>query len=283
MILTCPECATGYFVQDGQIRPEGRTVRCAACGTRWTAYPEGGLELTPADEAPRADAETAADDADDLSLTAEELPKAFRDRAEEDRKLRKAAVSGVGWGGAVVALVAIIGLALIFRDGVVRAWPQTASLYATIGLPVNPTGLVFEQIRFEPGLHGGHPTIDVSGVIRNIAGRPETAPPLRISLFNAQGKRVAGEVARLDNAHIPAGEARFFTTSIMDPPYSATNMVVEFALGAGPHAATTRATSFAAPSAATAPSFTLRGQAGSASPTDAVNLALPPAANVATP
>ena len=35
MILTCPECATGYFVEDDQIRAAGRTVRCAACGARW--------------------------------------------------------------------------------------------------------------------------------------------------------------------------------------------------------------------------------------------------------
>ena len=37
MILTCPECATGYFVDDAQLRPGGRAVRCAACGARWTA------------------------------------------------------------------------------------------------------------------------------------------------------------------------------------------------------------------------------------------------------
>src|SRR5437588_11004250 len=42
MILTCPECATSYFVDDSRISPAGRTVKCSSCGARWTALPEGG-------------------------------------------------------------------------------------------------------------------------------------------------------------------------------------------------------------------------------------------------
>ena len=41
MILTCPECATSYFVDDSRIAAAGRTVKCSNCGARWTALPEG--------------------------------------------------------------------------------------------------------------------------------------------------------------------------------------------------------------------------------------------------
>ena len=70
MILTCPECATGYFVEDGQIRPGGRTVRCAACGARWKALPEGPLELVSSDEE-GAVAKEPAPDAEDVALSGE--------------------------------------------------------------------------------------------------------------------------------------------------------------------------------------------------------------------
>src|ERR1700694_4785803 len=81
MILTCPECATGYFVDDAKIRPEGRSVRCASCGARWTAFPEKPLELSPTPEESALAGETR-DDRSLSELTGDDLPKAFRSRAE---------------------------------------------------------------------------------------------------------------------------------------------------------------------------------------------------------
>lgn len=52
MILTCPSCGTQYAVKDGAIPPEGRKVRCAACGHSWHEPGDVGQEAPPADEAP---------------------------------------------------------------------------------------------------------------------------------------------------------------------------------------------------------------------------------------
>ncbi|WP_313447354.1 MJ0042-type zinc finger domain-containing protein, partial [Brevundimonas sp.] len=46
MILTCPACATSYFIRDEAIGPEGRKVRCQSCGEVWRATPDEPLELT---------------------------------------------------------------------------------------------------------------------------------------------------------------------------------------------------------------------------------------------
>jgi predicted Zn finger-like uncharacterized protein len=275
MILTCPECATGYFVEDAQMRAGGRKVRCANCGGRWTAHPEGPLELVTSEEG--AVARDPAPEAEPAPITAEELPRVFRDRAQEERRLRQAAVTGVAWAAAAVVVIALVGTGVVFRDGVVRAWPPTASFYAAIGLPVNPTGLVIEQVRAEPSLQEGHATLAVSGVIRNVVDHSVVAPPLRISLVNAQGKRVAGQIARLDNARIPPGETRHFVTSIFDPPYSAANLQVDFALDAvaGASSAPARTPATASPAS---PGFTLRGATADAAP---VNAALAPATNAA--
>src|SRR5580692_4374952 len=86
MILTCPECATGYFVQDDQVQASGRTVRCAACGHRWTAHPERPLELVAADQGgalAKESADTPSSEA--TTLTGDDLPRAFRTRAEEEK------------------------------------------------------------------------------------------------------------------------------------------------------------------------------------------------------
>jgi predicted Zn finger-like uncharacterized protein len=276
MILTCPECATGYFVEDGQIRPGGRTVRCAACGARWKALPEGPLNLVSSEEE-GAVAKEPPPPAEESALSGEDLPRAFRDRAEDERRMRRAALVGAGWAAGAVALILVVVLGIVFREQVVGGWPPTASLYAAIGLPVNPTGLVIEQVRAEPSLDQGHATLAVSGVIRNVVDHVVVAPPLRISLVNAQGKRVAGQIATLDNARIPPGETRHFLTSVIDPPYSAANLEVTFVLGARPptQMAPVRP---AIPPPPTAPGFTLRGLSNAAAPANVAEPSAPPAA-----
>ena len=281
MILTCPQCATGYFVEDGQIKPDGRAVRCAHCGNRWTAHPETPLELAAAERASAADTPLEPTGKPHLSpaseavvtLTGDDLPRQFRNRADEDRRMRQAAINGAVWAAAAVAVATVVGLAVVFRETVVRAWPQTASAYAAVGLAVNPTGLVIEQVRAEPSLQEGHAALAISGEIRNVVGREVVAPPLRITLLNAQGKRVAGQIAAFGNARIPPGETRHFVTSIFDPPFSAANLQVDFAAAA--QGTMSRIASSETPAPST-PTIALRGPAGEPRPT--ANAAAAPAA-----
>lgn len=276
MILTCPECATGYFVDDSQMRAGGRKVRCANCGARWTAHPEGPLELVTSEEGALA---REPEQAPEPPITGDELPRVFRDRAEDERRMRRAALVGAAWAAGAVAILALIAIAVVFRDSVVRAWPPTASIYAAIGLPVNPTGLTIEQVRIEPALHGGHAALDVSGVIRNVVDHAVNAPPLRITIKNTQGKRVAGQIASLDNARIPPGGTRHFLTSILDPPYSAASLDVDFALNAARGAPGGAVRSSGQATATATPGFTLRGAAGDTAPANVAS----PAANSAAP
>ena len=273
MILTCPECATGYFVQDDQIQASGRAVRCAACGHRWNAQPERPLELV-ASEQEGALAKEPGDEtsSETVALTGDDLPRAFRTRADEEKRNRQAAISGALWAGVAIAVALVLGVVIVFRENVVRAWPQTASAYAAVGLAVNPTGLVIENVQREPSLEGGHPTLVVSGTIRNIVGRGVVAPPLRISLLNAQGKRVAGQITSFADPRIPSGATRSFRTSIPDPPFSAVTLQVDFAIGAQATAGRMDATA-ATPQAS---SIALRGPA-SDTPTPAVNASPLPA------
>ncbi|HYD45634.1 MAG TPA: DUF3426 domain-containing protein [Phenylobacterium sp.] len=231
MILTCPECAASYFVDDAQIGPGGRAVKCASCGARWTARPplelassgeEGALAKEPA-EAAKAEPEKISE------LPGEALPKVIRAKAETRRKVREAAATGVVWAGMAAGLAVLIALAIVFRGDIVRLWPRTAGAYAAIGLPVNSLGLVVENPRAEATLQMGHAALMVSASIRNIESETITTPPLRISLLNSGGKPVLVQIARPANPQIPAGATRHFMVTLVDPPKTAADLEIAFA------------------------------------------------------
>ena len=91
MILTCPECATRYFVPDEKVSASGRTVRCSNCGNRWTAFGQTDLELFVDPEGGAEGRDPKAEELDVSELPGEELPKVFRQKATNDRRAREAA------------------------------------------------------------------------------------------------------------------------------------------------------------------------------------------------
>jgi predicted Zn finger-like uncharacterized protein len=238
MILTCPECASRYFVADGSIGADGRTVRCSSCGARWTARPEdvepdsAPVAAPPPVEPPLA---VEAEEAAEPGPVVEPLPKAFRERAATRQKVREAAAAGAVWAAIAAGFMLIIGLVLVMRQDVARLWPRTAGAYAMIGLPVNLVGLTIENQHAQPQLQDGHAALVVSGLLRNIRDRPVAAPPLRISLLNTAGKPLAVKIADPGGARIPPGEARRFVIDMLDPPVSATDVDIAFVMDRPSH------------------------------------------------
>jgi predicted Zn finger-like uncharacterized protein len=238
MILTCPDCATRYFLHDVLVGRAGRTVKCTNCGSTWRAEADEPLPLTASP--PEADASepvpaTAAPETLG-ALPADRLPQAFRARAQEQRKVREAAATGAIWAGLVAGLAVVVALAAVFRVNVVQLWPKTASAYAAVGLPVNTTGLIIEQVKATPGSDGGRSAVVISGLMRNIADRTVKAPLLRVSLLGKDGRAVARRLADPAGPLIRSGETRHFTVSVIDPPKSASDVEVTFALDAAPPA-----------------------------------------------
>ena len=246
MILTCPECASRYFVDDSKVGPTGRVVRCASCGHRWTARSEEPLDLfdepetaTLADQAeslePLPDTVGGTEEPPVSALPGEELPKVFRARADAERRLRAATTTGVVWAGMAAAMAVIVVAALIFRIDVVRILPGSAGAYAAVGLPVNTVGLVIDRdsIRAQPSMQEGHAAVTVTGAIRNITEHEVLAPPLRVELLNEKAKRVAGQLAAAADAKIPPGEVRHFSITFLNPPRTAKDLQIGFATEAG--------------------------------------------------
>jgi predicted Zn finger-like uncharacterized protein len=242
MILTCPSCATGYFVPDDAIGADGRKVRCKACGNVWKAERvDEPLELTVApDEAPRPAPETS--DVHHLAglppealaeAPAEELPKAFRARAEQNRRLKRAAAHGVVWAGLASVFAAILAGAWLFRVEVVEVWPRAAAAYAAVGSPVNVVGLQFEAVGARP-LVNDPGSVVVSGALRNIRDREVSSPPIRIALLDAHGAEIAHRILDVRKAPVLPGKVQGFAIVIPDPTARGVGVDVQF-VKAGEH------------------------------------------------
>jgi predicted Zn finger-like uncharacterized protein len=249
MILTCPECATSYFVDDSRIPEAGRTVKCANCAHRWTARRETG-EFTSTDPepeadevAPAADAEPAAEapPADDLDIVAVEpdFPRRAA-RGPAPRSARGEAQSKVAvWAAAAALVVAVVAGAIAFRGEVVKLIPKSQAAYAGLGLPVNSLGLVIEGVQATPTFSGGRPVLSVTGDIRNVKEAAVNAPALRVNLLDRQGKPIAARIVRPIDPKVPAGATRHFAIAISDPPSNAHDLEVLFEAGGGRRTAIT--------------------------------------------
>ena len=226
MILTCPECATSYFVDDGRIPRRGRTVKCSSCDARWKAYPEGEVEeeVEPPVRRPILAETRPAPPDDDIEFVAPILPV---------RKPKPKGGRGLLVGVVVVGGLAVSGAAAVaFREQVARAVPATAPLFAAIGLPVNTVGLAFEGVVSKPILVAGRPVMAVTGAIRNTTKAAIASPPVRISLLDKDKAVLRAYDIAVSNSRVPPGGVRYFAWSIPDPPAGAVGLEVAF----NPHA-----------------------------------------------
>lgn len=224
MILTCPACATSYFIGDDAVGPNGRKVRCQSCGEVWRATNDEPLELSVAPE-PRI-VETP-EPASLAETPAPELPKAFRARAEQQRRVRRAATHGAVWAGLASVFVAMIASAWLFRVEVVEAFPRAAAAYAMVGSPVNPVGLDFEAMAAKEA--PDHPgMVLVSGALRNVRDQEIVAPPVRVALLDAHGAEVGFKIIAIDAAPVLPGKVQGFAALIPDPGGHAADIGVNF-------------------------------------------------------
>jgi predicted Zn finger-like uncharacterized protein len=239
MILTCTSCATRYFADDASVGPEGRTVRCAACGHSWFVAPQLVLDR-PADAAPATFVE--APPQDDGGLTREQIERARQAtqkplsaaamaRAKQVERQRKEKIkqAAIAWSGAAGALALTLTLGVVLRQDVARIWPNTASVYATIGMPVNITGLEFSQIDVAKTFDGPTPMIVVTGSVKNVSRGVKAAPSIRFALRDETGEELTHWIADLPGEALQPGAARTFRSTLDAPISSAVDLEARFA------------------------------------------------------
>jgi predicted Zn finger-like uncharacterized protein len=129
---------------------------------------------------------------------------------------------------AILALLALNAALIGWRADVVRVAPQTASLYAAIGLPVNLRGLTFNDVTTTTESHEGVQVLVVEGTIASASPRVVEVPRLRFSVRNAGGQEVYAWTSLPTRSMLAPGETLTFRSRLASPPPDAREVLVRF-------------------------------------------------------
>ncbi len=132
------------------------------------------------------------------------------------------------WTALILVLFAFNVALIGARSEVVRFFPQTASLFSAIGLPVNLRNLKFENMRISKETQEGLSALVIEGSIVSIASKPTEVPRLRFAARDAAGQEVYTWSSMPSRSTIGPGEKLEFRSRLVSPPESATDVVVRF-------------------------------------------------------
>jgi len=132
------------------------------------------------------------------------------------------------WTAVILVLVAFNVALVGARNEVVRYLPQTASLFAAVGLPVNLRGLKFADVKISKEAQDGAETLIVQGAIVSEAGKAIEVPHLRFAARNVTGQEVYTWTMPPPRSILGPGERLEFRSQIPAPPAEASDVMVRF-------------------------------------------------------
>jgi predicted Zn finger-like uncharacterized protein len=128
----------------------------------------------------------------------------------------------------ILVLAAVLAGLVGGRKTVVKHAPQTASLYAMIGLPVNLRGLAFDSVKTSRDTHDGIPVLVVEGTIGSKSSAMVEVPRLRFAVRNAAGSELYSWTAMPSRTALAPGEQLAFKSRLASPPADAQDVTVRF-------------------------------------------------------
>jgi predicted Zn finger-like uncharacterized protein len=208
MILTCPSCETQYFADDSTIGESGRTVKCATCGHSWFVNPQGIAGHEPA-AAPAAH-------------------EVYRERVREQRRRKSRFAALLSWIVTAGVFFTLGVAAIIFRNDVVKFWPESATAYKRVGFSVNRFGLEFENIERSRTFNDTIPVVTVSGKAVNVARSTVVTPAVRVSLMDERGNEVALKFGSITPGELDAGATGTFMIVLEQAPMESFEIELSF-------------------------------------------------------
>ncbi len=230
MLIVCPACASEYRIDAERVGTGGRSVRCAACRETWfisadevvaAMFDEMAGDEEPAAAPPPPEPPPPAEEPAPRPAVARPVKRSKPKRPP--RRLSPALA-------ACLVLAAALPLALLGRVTVVRAMPQTAGLFARIGLPVNLRGIDLADVAaFQVAADGSNPArLVVEGDLVAVARERVAVPPIEVEVRDAEGQLLYLWSVPGPRAALEPGERARFKASLSAPPEKGRRIEVRF-------------------------------------------------------
>jgi predicted Zn finger-like uncharacterized protein len=147
-------------------------------------------------------------------------------RRPAPRKSRRSPMQGLS--AAIVALIAVNAGLLAWRSDIVRLAPQTAAVYAALGMPVNLRGLAFENIKTSKEMQDGIAVLVVEGSIVNVTGKAVEVPRLRLAVRNDGKNEIYSWTTSPARSILGPAEEVPFRSRLASPPADGRDVMVRF-------------------------------------------------------
>jgi len=129
---------------------------------------------------------------------------------------------------AILVLIILDAILVGWRKDIVRLLPQTASLYAAIGMPVNLRGLSFVDVTTNTQTFENVPILVVRGKIVNDTGADIAVPRLKLLLRNAAKQEIYSWTAAAPQTSLSPYQTVDFLARLASPPPGTSDVLVRF-------------------------------------------------------
>jgi hypothetical protein len=156
----------------------------------------------------------------------EDFPCTSASRKHSPR--RQGRWTSIGAGAVIPSLIAA-NLGLVgWRADLARLLPQTAALYAAIGLSVNIRGVAFAEFSAETAPHDAGVALVLKGNLVNATAHAVRLPELRFALRDEKGREVYGWTEPPPKGLLAGREVLPFESRLPAPPDRGKEVVVRF-------------------------------------------------------
>jgi predicted Zn finger-like uncharacterized protein len=222
-----PTAAVGVIRPDPLTKDSGEDTASAEQATETVTGGEGATQapVVVADAPPLAPVEPSA--GSEAATEADEIEN-FAARRKRLQARRKKERRSSRWTALILVLFAFNVALVGARSEVVRFFPQTASLFAAVGLPVNLRHLKFENMRISKETQEGLSALVIEGTIVSVASKATEVPRLRFAARDASGQEIYTWNALPGRSILGPGEKLDFRSRFVSPPPNATDVMVRF-------------------------------------------------------